>query len=117
MHTKANPVLLGVPHDSDPHFSPAGDKLVFRSDAGLGVENIWFVEWKGCAKMNVRPEHADGALLDALETQHHEEELLARGVKETEERRERRLLREGRHKGRPFSVPARASYLTAARYS
>jgi hypothetical protein len=30
----ARPILLGVPHDSDPHFSPDGDKIVFRSDAG-----------------------------------------------------------------------------------
>ena len=42
--TRARPVLLGVPHDSDPHFSPDGEKLVFRSDAELGVENIWITD-------------------------------------------------------------------------
>ncbi|KAF7790973.1 hypothetical protein EIP86_001932 [Pleurotus ostreatoroseus] len=94
--SRAHPVLLGVPHDSDPHFSPDGTKLVYRSDAELGVENIWVTEWKGCEKMDVRPNGAQGALLDALKTQKEEEDLLAQGVKETPERNHRRLLREGR---------------------
>ncbi|KAG8958820.1 hypothetical protein FRC03_008801 [Tulasnella sp. 419] len=46
--TRAYPVLVGVPHDSDPHFSPDGKQLAFRSDAGLGVENIWIRPWHGC---------------------------------------------------------------------
>lgn len=95
---KARPVLVGVPHDSDPHFSPAGDKLVFRSDAGLGVENIWVTEWKGCDGMDVRPTVAEGELLDALEHL-DEEDMLANGLKETELRKQRRLVREGRLRG------------------
>jgi hypothetical protein len=48
---EARVVTSGVPHDSDPHFSPEGDRLVFRSDAEHGVENIWVMEWKGCEEM------------------------------------------------------------------
>ncbi|KAF9010988.1 hypothetical protein BDZ89DRAFT_1167612 [Hymenopellis radicata] len=48
----AHPVLTGVPYDSDPHFSPEGDRIVFRSDAGLGLDNIWVTAWKGCTQMN-----------------------------------------------------------------
>ncbi|CDO68900.1 hypothetical protein BN946_scf185000.g43 [Trametes cinnabarina] len=95
--SKAVPVLLGVPHDSDPHFSPEGDAVVFRSDAELGVENIWIKEWKGCEKSNVRPAHAMANELSyALELKDKEDKLLASGVKETPERKKRRLLREGR---------------------
>ncbi|KAH9926124.1 uncharacterized protein B0H18DRAFT_1085078 [Fomitopsis serialis] len=86
--SKARPILLGVPHDSDPHFSPEGRSIVFRSDAGLGVENLW--------NMDVRSENARAELLSALEVMEDEEALLASGVKETKERRLRRLLREGR---------------------
>lgn len=49
---EARVVTSGVPHDSDPHFSPEGDRLVFRSDAEHGVENIWVMEWKGCEEMD-----------------------------------------------------------------
>ncbi|KAF8919205.1 hypothetical protein CPB85DRAFT_1549164 [Mucidula mucida] len=52
--TTAHPILVGVPYDSDPHFSPDGDRLVFRSDAELGVENIWVMPWTGCEAMDVR---------------------------------------------------------------
>jgi Tol biopolymer transport system component len=51
---KALPILTGTPHDSDPHFSPNGDRLVFRSDAELGVENIWAMEWTGCEAMELK---------------------------------------------------------------
>lgn len=51
---EARAVTSGVPHDSDPHFSPEGDRLVFRSDAEQGVENIWVMEWKGCEEMGSR---------------------------------------------------------------
>jgi len=51
---KALPILTGIPHDSDPKFSPNGDRLIFRSDAELGVENIWAMEWKGCEAMNLK---------------------------------------------------------------
>ncbi|KAI0373252.1 hypothetical protein BV20DRAFT_963082 [Pilatotrama ljubarskyi] len=95
--SRAVPVLLGVPHDSDPHFSPQGDSIVFRSDAELGIENIWVKEWRGCAESDVRPVvSAHPELLDALEVKNEEEALLAKGVKETAERKHRRLLREGR---------------------
>lgn len=97
--TKARPVLLGVPHDSDPHFSPDGTKLVFRSDAELGYENIWVTEWKGCDAMDVRSEDASEELVMALLTKDEEEDMLANGVRETEERRQRRLTREGRATG------------------
>ncbi|GJE87975.1 thioredoxin-like protein790 [Phanerochaete sordida] len=93
---RARPVLLGVPHDSDPHFSPDGSKLVFRSDAGLGVENIWVTEWKGCDAMDVRPESATGDMQVALALQDEEEEALASGIQETAAVKDRRLLREGR---------------------
>ncbi|KDR81896.1 hypothetical protein GALMADRAFT_60409 [Galerina marginata CBS 339.88] len=94
---KARPILTGVPHDSDPHFSPTGDRLVFKSDAELGVENIWVIEWKGCDKMDVKS--ADGAgeqLRVALDQKIHEEDLLSRGVREDFQRRVNRLTREGR---------------------
>ncbi|KAG2020880.1 amidohydrolase, variant 3 [Coprinopsis cinerea AmutBmut pab1-1] len=86
--SRARPILRGVPHDSDPHFSPEGARLVFRSDAELGVENIWVMEWKGCEEMEV--ESGDAVLKE------EDEELLAKGVRETPERRVRRLTREGR---------------------
>ncbi|KAH9935808.1 hypothetical protein B0H21DRAFT_780838 [Amylocystis lapponica] len=92
--TRARPVLLGIPHDSDPHFSPEGDKLVFRSDAELGVENIWVMEWRGCEDMDVRSDRATGALLQAMETKLYDDELLASRVKESADARTRRLLRE-----------------------
>lgn len=94
--SKAHPILLGIPHDSDPHFSPEGDRIVFRSDAELGVENIWVTEWKGCETMNVRSHRASSELHQALAVKDLEEELLASGVKETTERKQRRLIREGR---------------------
>ncbi|CAL1703396.1 unnamed protein product [Somion occarium] len=94
--SRAKPVLLGVPHDSDPHFSPDGDRLVFRSDAELGVENIWIVDWRDCHTMDVRPDNPDGELLAALRDKNREDEELARTLKENDERRKRRLTTEGR---------------------
>ncbi|KAJ7070752.1 hypothetical protein C8F01DRAFT_1107614 [Mycena amicta] len=60
--TAARPILLGIPHDSDPHFSPNGDRLVFRSDAGLGVENIFIKPYPGCEAADLR-NRDDTALL------------------------------------------------------
>ena len=97
--TRARPVLLGIPHDSDPHFSPDGKQLVFRSDAETGVENIWITEWTGCDNMDVRTPEARGELLRALSTQGADEDTLAAGAKETVEVKQRRLLREGRVNG------------------
>lgn len=97
---RARPVLLGVPHDSDPHFSPEGDRFVFRSDAGLGVENIWVAEWKGCDAMDIRATNPENEELKlALRAKTEEEELLRKGVSETRERRYNRLIREGRAGG------------------
>ncbi len=98
-HTRAIPVLKGVPHDSDPHFSPDGTQFVFRSDAGLGVENIWVKPWVGCEASNIRPARPTGDLENALKAQDMEEELLASGAWETRERKHHRLLREGRLDG------------------
>lgn len=102
--SKAIPILLGVPHDSDPHFSPEGDKIVWRSDAELGLENIWVKEWRGCAQENIRPilhedENVRRDLRKALLTQESDEALLAGGVKETAQRKVKRLTREGRYGG------------------
>ncbi|KAH7914053.1 hypothetical protein BJ138DRAFT_1177560 [Hygrophoropsis aurantiaca] len=98
--TKARPILLGVPHDADPHFSPDGDRLVFKSDAELGVDNIWVMPWTGCNQMDLRPAHThthtDSELVTALAAKEHEDQLLAAGVPETASRKQRRLLREGR---------------------
>lgn len=110
--TRARPVLLGVPFDSDPHFSPDGDRLVFRSDAELGIENIWVIPWKGCGAMDVRPldgRGGGGPLEEALRTKTFEERLLLDGVKETRQRKQNRLLREGRHGGLSWSPFWRAS--------
>jgi hypothetical protein len=102
---KARPVLVGVPHDSDAHFSPEGDRLVYRSDAGHGIENIWVMEWKGCEEADVRSASAGAELAQALASKVSEEEMLARGIKETEERRHSRLLREGRLGGGLSLIP------------
>ncbi|KDQ18538.1 hypothetical protein BOTBODRAFT_52531 [Botryobasidium botryosum FD-172 SS1] len=78
---RAHPILLGIPHDSDPRFSPSGDRLVFRSDAELGVENIWVIPWTGCADMNLRKG-----------TRHDKTEYVGGGEKETRLREEGRFL-------------------------
>jgi hypothetical protein len=98
---RARPVLVGIPYDSDPHFSPDGDRFVFRSDAGLGVENIWVSEWKGCDAMDVSIANTDSQkLLLALRVKAEEEDSLSKGIAETEERRRHRLVREGRASGK-----------------
>ncbi|KIO03999.1 hypothetical protein M404DRAFT_1000833 [Pisolithus tinctorius Marx 270] len=94
--TRAIPILTGVPHDSDPRFSPKGDLLAFRSDAGLGVDNIWVMPWSagGCEEMDVRSPSV--ITPEAIALKEYEDNILAQGVKETEDRRLRRLGREGR---------------------
>ena len=97
---KARPILLGIPHDSEPRFSPSGDRLIFKSDAELGVENIWVTEWKGCEEMDVRAlEGSTEDLRVALGQQALEEELLAQGIAEEPYRKKNRLIREGRSLG------------------
>ncbi|KAF8216523.1 hypothetical protein K438DRAFT_1797365 [Mycena galopus ATCC 62051] len=97
--TRARPVLLGVPHDSNPSFSPNGDRIVFKSDAGLGVENIWVKPWSGCEAADLRLTQHTGstALKQALASKVHDEHLLSLGIKETDARRVNRLIREGRY--------------------
>ncbi|KAK0224984.1 hypothetical protein EDD85DRAFT_980078, partial [Armillaria nabsnona] len=90
----AGPILRGVPYDSDPHFSPEGDKIVFRSDAELGVENIWVMEWRVCEKMYLMRQGS--SLSRAVEFHHEDDAFLVQGIKETPERRKSRLVREGR---------------------
>ena len=102
---KARPILLGIPQDSDPHFSPSGDRLIFKSDAELGVENIWVTEWKGCEQMDVRT--SEGSTEDfrvALGQQVVEEYLLAQGIAEEPQRKTNRLIREGRLHGKTLSI-------------
>ncbi|KAF9009485.1 hypothetical protein BDQ17DRAFT_1235809 [Cyathus striatus] len=91
---RARPILLGVPHDSDPHFSPEGDRIVFRSDAELGIENIWVMAWRGCKEMDLRS--ADSGSMLFSEADEQDESLLAKGVPENARRMHRRLHREGR---------------------
>lgn len=102
----ARPILLGVPHDSDPHFSPDGSKMLFRSDAGLGIENIWVMNYTSCGEMDVRASYATGDLLESLNTKDMDEQLLAQGHRETQERKHLRLLREGRLNGVYRNLPS-----------
>jgi hypothetical protein len=97
----ARPVLLGVPYDSNPTFSPNGDRIAFKSDAGLGLENIWVKPWSGCVAADLRPAKGRGstALKDALYSKAFDEHLLSQGIEETNERRVNRLIREGRYDG------------------
>ena len=93
---RACPVLPGIPHDSEPHFSPSGDRLIFKSEAELGVENIWVMEWKGCEQMDVRAKETSSEdLRVALGQQAVEEKLLAQGVAEEPHKKTNRLIREG----------------------
>jgi hypothetical protein len=91
---KARPILTGTPFDSDPHFSRNGDRLVFRSDAELGVENIWAMEWTGCEDMELKRKHASETQLALNNTK-----LSAPGVPEDTQRKRNRLMREGRLEG------------------
>ena len=90
---KASPILLGIPHDSEPHFLPSGDRLAFKSDAELGVENIWTMEWKGCEQMDVRAlEGSTEDLRMVLGQQAVEEKLLTQGIAEELHRKTGRLI-------------------------
>lgn len=88
MRVHAITVTRGVPYDSDPHFSPEGDRVVFRSDAELGVENIWVMRWAGCEAMGVGSQSSNKEIL----------------VGESEGRRTMRLSAEGRAGGAYLST-------------
>ncbi|KAI0475098.1 hypothetical protein GGR56DRAFT_644561 [Xylariaceae sp. FL0804] len=44
-------ILSGIPFDKEAEFSPDGSRLVFISDAGFGVDNLWTMPYTTCAKM------------------------------------------------------------------
>jgi hypothetical protein len=101
---EARAVLTGIPLDADPRFSPEGDRLLFRSDAEYGIENIWITEWKGCEQMDVRSPRHNNNLRKALEVKEEEDHLLhILRENETRERKTNRLLREGRLGGKCLS--------------
>jgi len=39
-----------IPFDAEPRFSLDGSQLLFRSDDGLGVDNIWIMPFLGCTE-------------------------------------------------------------------
>ncbi|THV08005.1 hypothetical protein K435DRAFT_959464 [Dendrothele bispora CBS 962.96] len=130
---KARPILTGIPYDSDPRFSPEGDRLVFRSDAELGNDNIWILYWKGCEQMDVRPTDSDSnaeltealsqasyekdliELTEALSQASYEKDLIVERVTETSHRRRNRLIREGRLGARRVTNET-YRYVTGARF-
>ncbi|THH13219.1 hypothetical protein EW146_g6977 [Bondarzewia mesenterica] len=79
---------------------PSGPaRFVYRSDAELGLENIWIREWAGCVQEDLHlknDQHVPAELRQALDTREEDEDMLVRGVKETMERKKRRLIRAGR---------------------
>jgi hypothetical protein len=52
---KAKPFLQGIPYEKEPEFSADGSNLVFISDAGFGVDNIWTVPYSNCEDMARKP--------------------------------------------------------------
>ncbi|KAG8888507.1 hypothetical protein FRB98_007548 [Tulasnella sp. 332] len=81
-------ILQGVPYDSHPQISPDGTRFAFRSDAGLGVANIWVKPWSGCRAASNQVKGDDLWILSDLD-----------GDPESGENREknhRREVREGR---------------------
>jgi hypothetical protein len=80
---------------------------VFRSDAELGIENIWVMDWNGCESMRARSYDRDNVLVKpeiqaALKVKDAEDDMLVKGIKETPIRKTNRLLREGRLGGQIF---------------
>jgi hypothetical protein len=64
---RAVPILLGTPYSSDPRFSPLGDRIIFRSDAVTGMDNVWMVPWdqeNGCQGMDLRPDQAESVFVE-----------------------------------------------------
>ncbi|EEB96158.1 hypothetical protein MPER_04753 [Moniliophthora perniciosa FA553] len=68
--------------------------------------------------MDIRSTTNDRILANALKFKSTEDELLAKGVKETQERKHRRLIREGRMNGQtkdPFSICGNSIIIIAQR--
>lgn len=57
--TTAHPILAGVPYDKEAEFSADGSQLVFISDAGFGVDNIWTLPYTTCRNMAERQANGD----------------------------------------------------------
>ncbi|RDW56992.1 hypothetical protein BP6252_13945 [Coleophoma cylindrospora] len=53
--TEAKPFLRGIPYDKESEFSADGSMLVFTSDAGFGVDNIWTIPYTNCKDMAMKP--------------------------------------------------------------
>ncbi|KAF7549528.1 hypothetical protein G7Z17_g6320 [Cylindrodendrum hubeiense] len=47
----AHPILAGIPYDKEAEFSSDGSRIVFISDAGFGVDNIWTMPYTTCGDM------------------------------------------------------------------
>ncbi|KAL4972486.1 hypothetical protein BDW66DRAFT_154699 [Aspergillus desertorum] len=47
----AHSILTGIPYDKEAEFSSDGTQLVFISDAGFGVDNIWTMPYTTCSEM------------------------------------------------------------------
>lgn len=52
---KAHAFLQGIPYDKEAEFSADGSQLVFISDSGFGVDNIWTLPYTSCEDMATRP--------------------------------------------------------------
>lgn len=78
--------------------------LAFRSDAELGLDNIWVMPWSSCQDAALRPHESlqtsiRPEILEALYHQTEDDALLNNGIKEGEDRKICRLVREGRLNG------------------
>lgn len=49
--SRAHAFLTGVPYDKEAEFSQDGSSIVFISDAGFGVDNIWTMPYTNCEDM------------------------------------------------------------------
>ncbi|KAK1854104.1 hypothetical protein CCHR01_03297 [Colletotrichum chrysophilum] len=52
----AHPILTGIPYEKEAEFSPDGSNLVYISDAGFGVDNIWTMPYTTCKNMARMPQ-------------------------------------------------------------
>ncbi|KAL5040958.1 hypothetical protein BDW71DRAFT_212594 [Aspergillus fruticulosus] len=50
----AHSILTGIPYDKEAEFSSDGTQLVFISDAGFGVDNIWTMPYTTCSEMGTQ---------------------------------------------------------------